>query len=308
MSHQDPDPSALTPATGTAPDLATAFEMERPRLIGLATRVLGDRTEAEDIVQHTWLRLQGQSETPLSIPAWCTTVTTRLCLDRLRAKKPELVGDDTDWDTVGGAWPADQPPQDSDLADDLALAETVGVALQVVLDQLGPTERVAFVLHDSFGFSFDTIAQILDSSPAATRKLASRARAKVRQSTPQDALADWEVVDAFLAAARGGEFARLMDLLAPDVRVRADRAAITLGTPERMDGRESVATFFNGAAKTARPVSVDGRPGAAWVQRGEVKVLFDFTVDDGSVTAITFRADPDVLASVQRREGPALRR
>ncbi len=299
------DQTDATPST--PPDVVAVFEAERPRLLRLATRVLGDRAEADDIVQTTWLRLQAQTDVPVNIPAWCTTVTTRLCLDRLRAKKPDLPGDDTDWDAVAATGSTSPSLGVGDIAEDLALAETVGVALQVVLDSLGPAERVAFVLHDSFGFSFETIAQILDNSPAATRKLASRARSKVRQHTPQDALADWEVVDAFLTAARGGDFARLMELLAPDVRVRADEAAISMGTPERMDGREPVATFFNGAAKTARPVMVDGRPGAAWVQRGEMKVLFDFTIADGAVTSITFRADPDVLASVQRREGPALR-
>ncbi len=148
------------------------------------------------------------------------------------------------------------------------LADTVGIALQAVLDRLSPQERVAFVLHDSFGFEFSTIAGILDTIPAAARKLASRARAKVKQPSPEDQLADWEVVDAFMAAAREGDFQRLMQLLAPDVTVTADADASRAGTPDRMEGSDDVATFFNGAAHAALAVMVDDRPGAAWFHRG----------------------------------------
>ncbi len=281
---------------GWAGGRLAGFEAERPRLVGLAARVLSDRAEAEDMVQQAWLRLERQSSDPDNLPAWLTTVTTRLCLDRLKAKKPELPGDQLP------EHHADEVGVEDD-GDDLAMAETVGVALQVVLDRLSPAERVAFVLHDSFGFEFETIAGILDTSPVAARKLASRARAKVRQPAPEDSLADWEVVDAFLAAARGGDFARLMELLAPDVRVRADAAALAAGTPERIDGSDEVAAFFDGAAKAARSVSVDGRPGAAWFHQREAKVLFDFVVEHGAIASITFRADADLLARVVRRDG-----
>ena len=145
-----------------------AFEAERPRLVRLAGRVLGDDAEAEDIVQQAWLRLQGTDQEIENLPGWLTTVTTRLCLDRLRARVPVPVEDDLDTaDTAAG---------DGDPADAVALADTVGVALQVVLDRLTPAERVAFVLHDSFGFDFATIAAVLDTTPAAARKLASRSR------------------------------------------------------------------------------------------------------------------------------------
>jgi RNA polymerase sigma-70 factor (ECF subfamily) len=200
-------------------------------------------------------------------------------------------------------------PEESapDPVDDVVLADTVGIALQVVLDRLTPQERVAFVLHDTFGFEFPTIATLLDTSPAAARKLASRARAKIVQPTPEDRLADWEVVDAFLAAAREGEFARLLELLAPDAVVGADEAAAVMGTPRSIEGREAVATFFDGAAKTAFPAYVDQRPGAAWLDRGVFKVAFDFTVVDGLVRSITFRADPELLATVVRRDGDVAR-
>lgn len=274
-----------------------AFEDERPRLVRLAARILADEVEAEDVVQQAWLRLHGTGQDVRDLPAWLTTVTTRLCLDRLRAKVP--VPEDP-LDLV------DDPGSDADdPADHVTLAGTVGVALQVVLDRLSPAERVAFVLHDSFGYDFPTVATILDTSPAAARKLASRARAKVVRPTPEDAPADWEVVDAFLAAARGGDLRRLLDLLAPDAVVAGDRAAVAAGTPERIAGREAVAAMFDGAAKAALPMYVDGRPGAAWVHRGETRVAFDFTVVDGRVTRIDFRAEPGLLASVRPRRGGA---
>ena len=273
-------------------DLTEAFEAERARLLGIAVRVLADRGEAEDVVQQAWLRLHGTDAAVENVPAWLTTVTTRLCLDRLRARTPLPV------EEVGAS--AGSAP---DPADEVALADTVGIALQVVLDRLSPAERVAFVLHDSFGFEFPTIATLLGTTPVAARKLASRARAKVVQPVPEDELADWAVVDAFMAAARGGDLARLLQLLAPDVVVRADDAAVALGTPGRIDGRDAVAAFFDGSAQATLPVLVDDRPAAAWFHRGEAKVVFDLTVVDGAVQRVVFRAEPDLLARVVRRHG-----
>lgn len=281
-------------------DQTEIFEAERPRLLGIASRVLGDHAEAEDVVQHAWLRLDRAVTRDASsdltgeidnLPAWLTTVTTRLCLDRLRARTPVPV------EEVEIAATAPDP------ADDVALADTVGIALQAVIDRLSPRERVAFVLHDSFGFEFGTIAAVLDTTPVAARKLASRARSKVAQPAAEDALADWEVVDAFMAAARGGDFQRLLQLLAPDAVVDADEAAVLAGTPASIEGRDDVAAFFNGSAQSAFPVLVGDRPASAWFLRGEAKVVFDFTVDHGQVTGITFRAAPDVLARVVRRSG-----
>jgi RNA polymerase sigma-70 factor (ECF subfamily) len=276
---------------GEAVDQTDMFEAERSRLVGLASRVLGDHAEAQDVVQQAWMRLHATQAEIDSLPAWLTTVTTRLCLDRLRSRTPVPVADIGPGDAVG------------DPADDVALADTVGLALHVVLDRLSPRERVAFVLHDSFGFEFPTIAALLGTTPAAARKLASRARAKVTQPQPEDQLADWEIVDAFMTAARDGDFDRLLQLLAPDAAVSADDAAALVGTPTQIEGRDEVATFFNGSAKAALPVFVGGRPGSAWFHRGAAKVVFDFTVSDGRVRAITFRASPDVLARVVRRDG-----
>ena len=272
-------------------DQTEVFEAERPRLVGIASRVLGDHAEAQDVVQQAWLRLHGTDAEIESLPAWLTTVVTRLCLDRLRSRTAVPVDDLGPGELV------------NDPADDVALAATVGIALHVVLDRLSPRERVAFVLHDSFGFEFPTIASLLDTTPAAARKLASRARGKVTQPRPEDQLADWEVVDAFMAAARNGDFDRLLRLLAPDATVTADDAAVLVGTPRQIEGRDEVATFFNGSAKAALPVFIGDRPATAWFHLGEAKVVFDFTVDQGLVRAITFRAAPEVLTRVVRRDG-----
>jgi RNA polymerase sigma-70 factor (ECF subfamily) len=272
-------------------DQTDLFEAERPRLVGIASRVLGDHAEAEDVVQQAWLRLNATQTEIDSLPAWLTTVTTRLCLDRLRSRTPVPVDD------------VEPPGRVNDPADDIALADTVGLALHVVLDRLSPRERVAFVLHDSFGFEFPTIAAVLDTTPAAARKLASRARAKVTQPHVEDGLADWEVVDAFMAAARNGDFDRLLRLLAPDAALSADDAAVLVGTPQQIQGRDEVATFFNGSAQATLPVFVGDRPGSAWFHFGAAKVVFDFTITNGLVRAITFRAAPDVLSHVVRRDG-----
>jgi len=271
-----------------------AFEAERPRLLRIATHVLRDSFEAQDVVQQAWMRLHGTTATIENLPGWLTTVTTRLCLDRLRATTP------VPKQVVVPVEAAQDP------ADQMALADTVGVALQAVLDRLSPTERVAFVLHDSFGVDFPTIAEILSSTPVAARKLASRARSKVVLSGDEGSRADWQVVDAFLAAARKGDFERLLQLLAPDVVISGDKASVLAGTPARLEGRQQVATMFNGAAKAAMPVFLGDRPGAAWFHRGQARVAFDFTVEDGVVRRIDFRADPAVLAALtRRRQGSA---
>jgi RNA polymerase sigma-70 factor (ECF subfamily) len=273
-------------------ELTGIFEDERPRLLRLAGRILSDHAEAEDIVQQAWLRLASTADQIENVPAWLTTATTRLCLDRLRAKTP-----------VPQEELEDAVEAHPDPADEVALADTVGIALQVVLDRLTPRERVAFVLHESFGFDFATIAAILDASPTSARKLASRARAKIAQPSPGAAIVDWQVVDAFLAAAREGDFSRLLELLAPEVVITGDDAAVALGTPQRIAGRHHVAEFFNGAAKAAFGVFLGERPGAAWIHRGQVKVAFDFTIVGGVITGIVFRAAPEALASVRRRQG-----
>ncbi|MUK00634.1 RNA polymerase subunit sigma-70 [Vibrio cholerae] len=267
------------------------FEAERTRLVRIAAGLLDDRAEGEDIVQQAWIRFRGTESVIDSVPAWLTVVTTRLCLDRLRSKIPEP-REQTD---LAHAELAEDP------AEHVVLADTVAVALHIVLKRLSPTERVAFILHDTFSVDFRTIANILDISQAAARKLASRARSKVADSAPEGTPAAWEVVDAFLAAARGGDFARLLHLLALDVVLTADTEAIATGTPRRIEGRHNVAVMFDGAAQAALPVLISGRPGAAWFHLGQPRVAFDFTITHGRVHSITFRAQPDVLSSLTRR-------
>ncbi len=280
------------------------FDVERPRLVRIAAGILGDRHEAEDVVQAAWLRLQGAAASEIrSLPGWLTTVTTRLCLDRLRARVPEPVDLTASMDLTAYG---DEPWASGsglDPLEEVTLAESVGVALNVVLESLSPSERVAFILHDTFGVEFATVARVLDSSPTAARKLASRARAKIGVRLPVGPPADWEVVDAFLEAAKGGDFARLLHLLAPDVVVTADPAAIAAGTPARLEGRDAVAAMFDGGASAALPVFLGARPGAAWFDKGSARVVFDFTVHDGRVAGIVFRAAPEAIAAVARRRG-----
>lgn len=276
-------------------DQTAKFEAERPRLLRLATRLLSDAIEAQDVVQQSWLRLHGSDAQIENLAGWLTTVTSRLCLDRLRA--PAVITQ-PDPQILGNA---------PDPADDVILADAIGVALHVVLQRLSPKQRVAFVLHDSFGFEFETIAGILQTTPQAARKLASRARSKIAQPNPGNRLADWEVVDAFLTAARAGDFSRLLELLAPEAVIAGDTAAIAAGTPTEISGQQEVATFFNGSAAAALPVFIGDLPGAAWFHQGQARVAFDFTVADGVVRRIDFRADPAVLAQISRRYGKSRR-
>ena len=279
-------------------DQTEIFEAERPRLLGhrepgarRPRRGRGRRAAGLAAARpggHARRRAEIDN-----LPAWLTTVTTRLCLDRLRARTPVPVEEVE----VAGTAP--------DPADDVALADTVGIALQAVIDRLSPRERVAFVLHDSFGFEFGTIAAVLDTTPAAARKLASRARAKVAQPAAEDALADWEVVDAFMAAARGGDFERLLQLLAPDAVVGADEAAVLAGTPGR---RSRAATRWPRSSTAARtppsPSSSATGPPTAWFLPGRGQGRLRLRRRRRPGPGITFRAAPDVLARVVRRSGP----
>jgi len=257
-------------------DETTTFAAERPRLLRLAARMLADPAEAEDVVQQAWIRLHHSTAEIENLPAWLTTVTSRLCLDRLRARTPTPQAE------------IDVPGVAPDPADDLALAEAVGIALHVLLDQLTPKERVAFVLHDTFGFDFETIGQVLDTTTVAARKLASRARSKIGQPTPTDQSARWEIVDAFMAAARGGDFTRLLELLAPEALIVGDAAAVLAGTPAAIAGQHEVATFFNGAAAAALPVFIGDSPGAAWFHREQPRWCLISSSTTESWSASTF--------------------
>jgi RNA polymerase sigma-70 factor (ECF subfamily) len=269
----------------------TDFAAERPRLVAIATRILGSPGDADDIVQEAWLRLAG-TEGIDDLPAWLTTVVTRLCLDQLRRRSTRSLAESAAADLTA---PADPEA-------DALVAERVGDAMHVVLDALAPGERAAFVLHDVFGYRFDEVAAILGRSETAVRQLASRARRKV-QGGPEPASAQRQradsqrVVDAFLTAARGGDLARLLTLLAPDAVMRADLVGQQMGTPAAYEGAAAVAERFNGA-RGALPATIDGELGAAWVHRGTVKVAFVFHAEAGVVREVELIADPDVLATM----------
>jgi RNA polymerase sigma factor (sigma-70 family) len=270
---------------------ATDFESERPRLAAIASRILGSPIEADDVLQEAQLRLTRTDDIE-DLPAWLTTVVTRLCLDHLRKRHTR-----SEFEAQA---PADVVHVDPEA--DVLLAERVGDAMEVVLDTLAPAERAAFVLHDVFGYAFDEISQVLGRSSTAVRQLASRARRKV-QGLAEPAVEraarveSRRVVDAFLAAARGGDLATLLTLLAPDAVMRADQAAHAMGTDPVYDGAAAVAARLNGA-KGALPVAIDGERGAAWIAAGEVRVAFVFHVADGLVREVELIADQEVLATM----------
>jgi RNA polymerase sigma factor (sigma-70 family) len=269
----------------------TDFEAERTRLTAIATRILGSSIDADDILQEARLRLTRTDHVD-DLPAWLTTVVTRLCLDHLRKQHTRS--------ELEAQAPVDHAQLDPEA--DALLAEHVGDALEVVLETLAPAERAAFVLHDVFGYSFDEISQVLGRSTTAVRQLGSRARRKVQglpePATERTARAEsGRVIDAFLAAARGGDLATLLTLLAPDAVMRADQAAHAMGTSPVYDGAAAVAERLNGA-KGALPAMIDGDRGAAWIAAGEVKVAFVFHVADGLVREVELIADLEVLATM----------
>jgi RNA polymerase sigma-70 factor (ECF subfamily) len=267
----------------------TDFDAERPRLTAIAVRILGSEADADDVLQEAWLRLSGTDDVD-DLPAWLTTVVTRLCLDHLRKRRTRSEAE------------APSEPVPIDPEADALLAERMGGAMQVVLDALAPAERAAFVLHDVFGYPFEEISVVMGRSGTAVRQLASRARRKV-QGAPEPVAAQVaraesrRVVDAFLAAARGGDLSALLLLLAPDAVMRADLVGQRMGTDPVYDGADAVAARFNGA-RGAVPVTIDGDRGAAWMMDGKVKVAFVFHAEGGLVREIELIADPDVLATL----------
>jgi RNA polymerase sigma factor (sigma-70 family) len=278
------------------PDTVTeAFEAQRDRLRAVAHRVLGSHADAEDVVQEAWLRLSRQDAgTIRNLDGWLTTVVGRISLDVLRSRKsrPEAPYDEIVV-AVG-----------SEPEEDVALADSVGLALLVVLESLGPNERLAFVLHDLFAVPFEEIGRILGKSAAASKMLASRARRKVRTPSPPPSAGPGqrEVVDAFLRAARDGDFEGLLRVLDPDVKLTVDTpdgVVVVLGATNVAAG----ARF--GAASDGRTVLVGGLPGVvAWRPDGSPLSVVAFTVADGRIAGIAAVADPARLASMALPEPP----
>ncbi len=283
----------------THTDLTAAFEAERPRLRALAMRMLGSPVEADDALQEAWLRVAAAPTTEIdNPPGWLTTVVGRTCLDLLRARRRRPApGEIGDQDVVAPA--AEQPAQEAELAD------SVGIAMLVVLETMSPGERLAFCLHDLFGTPFEEVGGILGRSPAAARQLASRGRRRLREpdGVADDRRRHGEVVDAFLAASREGDFARLISLLDPEATIVADPAAVEMGAAARLEGAQAVAERFAGGAKAAFEVVSEGYPAVAWWHRGEPKVVFSFTVEDGVVREIELLGDPATIALLDVRRG-----
>ncbi len=273
--------------------LTEKFEENRPRLAAIAVRMLGSRSEADDAVQEAWLRLSRSDAGAIeNLGGWLTTVVGRVCLDILRSRKSRREEPlDFHAPEVGV-----HPEQE------VMLAEGIGLALIVVLETLTPAERVAFVLHDMFAMPFDEIAPIVGRSETATRQLASRARRRVR-GTPKAPRADVarqrKIVDAFLAASRGGDFGALLALLDPAVVLRSDAAAVQVGADMEVAGRESVAAVFAGRARTARAALIDGLPGLVWAPGGKPRVVFGFKVAQDKVVEIEMIADPARLEAME---------
>jgi RNA polymerase sigma factor (sigma-70 family) len=268
--------------------LAERFEANRSHLRAVAYRMLGSLSEADDAVQEAWLRVSRSGTSGVeNLGGWLTTVVARVCLDQLRSRKSRR-----------------EEPLGAQMTDPIAnpehealLADSVGLALLVVLETLAPAERLAFVLHDMFAVPFDEIAPIVGRSPAAARQLASRARRRV-QGAPAvpDRAPGREIVDAFLAASRGGDFDALLALLDPDVVLRADGAAVRIGSVQEVLGAAEVAATFSGRARTAQATLVNGAPGAVWAPGGRPRVVFEFTITRGKIVQIDMLADPERLS------------
>ena len=271
--------------------LAERFEENRPHLRAVAYRVLGSASEADDAVQEAWLRFSrsGADEVE-NLGGWLTTIVARVSLNMLhsRMSRREEPMEPENPPAIDQAHEAGTDPEH-----EAVLADSVGLALLVVLDRLTPAERLAFVLHDMFAVPFDEIAPIVERSPAAARQLASRARHRVQQAAavPEaEAARRREIVGAFLAASRGGDFEALLAMLDPDIVLR--------GPDGEVRGAAAVAGTFSGRAVGARPALIDGVPGVMWAQGGQIRVVFDFTIVAGKIVAIELIADPEHLAQL----------
>ena len=285
--------------------LVEQFESNRPHLQAVAYRMLGSVSDAEDAVQESWFRLSRANEGSVeNLRGWLTTVVGRVCIDMLRARNSRR-------EEYAGSWlpePIVSVDVESDPEQEALLADSVGLALLVVLDTLTPPERLAFVLHDMFGVSFDEIAPIVDRSPAAARQLASRARRRVHGAAPEpdaDLARQREIVDAFLAASRAGDFAGLVAVLDPDVVFRIDRGGVGPSAREPISGADAVARQIlqrgSPLAGFARPALVNGAAGAVVGVGDRPFAVVSFTVADGRIAEIDVIADPAKLRRARMR-------
>jgi RNA polymerase sigma factor (sigma-70 family) len=283
---------------GDLDGLAARFEASRPRLRAVAYRMLGSASEADDAVQEAWLHVSRSGADGVeNLNGWLVTVVARVCLDMLRSRKSrreEPLASD-----LGAALTSEIGPESEAL-----LADSVGLAMLIVLDKLEPAERVAFVLHDMFDLPFGQIAGITGRSPAAARQLASRARRRVRGTpsvTGAGLARQREVVEAFLAASRGGDFEALLAVLDPDVTLQADEAVTPPGVPRQARGAAIVARqglAFSRRAQSARLALVNGTVGVILAPRGRLSIVLSLTIVDDKITAMDVVADPERLAGL----------
>jgi RNA polymerase sigma-70 factor (ECF subfamily) len=278
--------------------LSEQFEAERPHLRAVAYRMLGSLAEAEDAVQESWLNLsRSDISTVTNLGGWLTTVVARICLNMLHARKSRHE------ESLEASVPDPRTPRESEIdpEQELLLADSVGLALLVLLDTLAPAERLAFVLHDIFSVPFDEIAPLVERSPTATRQLASRARRRVRGgANAQDAerAASREVVEAFLTAARTGNFDALLAVLDPDVVLRHDATSVPTGVPGEIHGAQAVAKRFVGRARATQPALVNGSVGIVVALGGRLLGVLDMRIRHGKITAITAISDPVPLHQI----------
>jgi RNA polymerase sigma-70 factor (ECF subfamily) len=277
--------------TVTDETLTERFEASRPRLHAIALRMLGSSTEADDAVQEAWLRASRAGVDGVeNVEGWLTTITSHVCLDVLRSRARTVTRA-----VAPDAGDATIPSPE----EDAVLADAIGPALLVVLDTLAPAERLAFVLHDLFAVPFEEVAAVLQRSPAAARQLASRARRRVQGADLHaDPQRERPVVDAFLAAARTGDFAALVDVLDPDAVFRCDEAAAAIGGDIGAIGATAVAEAFVGRAQAARSEMLDGVLGVVVAPGGRVLLALEVAVEDGLIVEIDAIADPDRLAAL----------
>jgi RNA polymerase sigma-70 factor (ECF subfamily) len=253
--------------------------------------MLGSSTEAEDAVQEAWFRLaRADTAAVTNLGGWLTTVVARVCLDMLRARKARRE------EPMGPQVPEPIDGEEHSPEHERLLADSIGLGLLVVLNTLTPAERVAFVLHDMFDLPFEEIAPIVGRSATAARQLASRARRRVQGAEPAsgaDLTRQREIVDAFLAASRNGDFDGLLAVLDPDVVVRADPVAARMGGQAEIRGAAAVAATFKGRAQAAKPALVDGEIGVAVIFGGHLRIVLVLTMTDGKIAEINAIADPD---------------
>lgn len=270
--------------------LTQQFEEERPRLRAMAYRMLSSLSEAEDAVQETWLYLSRcDTNTITNLGGWLTTVVARVCFNMLHAREARRE------ESLEASIPASITNHESgiDPEEEAELADSVGIALLVVLEQLAPAERLAFVLHDIFAVPFEEIAPLVGRSPTAARQLASRARRRVRGAAREaDLAASREVVDAFLAASRSGDFDALLAVLDPNVVFRADHVAVSRGAAGEIRGAMAVVRQLAGRTRFARPVLVNGAMGLVVAPRGRLMLLLRLVIREGKIVAIDGIADP----------------